>query len=146
MSTDVTTTITRARERAARIRPAVGGFPYMAEALRSAGVDRYLFDVPSATAVYLTATGDVLVPGHLLRDETTVVPPFDADALVSAIRTDQEGRSTFPEFVEASFRAGVVRYEVDLHARECRYVGTRGESYVEPYPRVDLAEDVEPVS
>ena len=42
-------------ERLAAVRPAVGGFPYLAEALRSAGVTRCYVDVPSRTFRYVTA-------------------------------------------------------------------------------------------
>jgi uncharacterized protein YbcV (DUF1398 family) len=130
--------IDSARALALRIRPAVGGFPYLAEVLRRASVQRYVFDVPSASVVYSTADGDVLYPGALIRHEPTIIPPFDEQALISALRRDQEGHSTFPEFVEASLLAGVVRYEVDTAARTCSYFGIRGETYVEQYAAVDL--------
>jgi uncharacterized protein YbcV (DUF1398 family) len=130
--------IDAANAHAAAVRPKVGGFPYLAEALRVAGVRKYYFDVPSCTVRYATAAGDVLAPGAFLRTEKTVIRPFDEDALVTAIRVDQLGRSTFPEFVESTFRAGVIRYEVDTAARTCSYFGTGGERYVEQYPAVDL--------
>jgi len=139
MHATVITTIEDAQARAARVRPAVGGFPYLAEVLRQAGVERYVFDVPSASVVYVTSAGDVLQPGGLIRSEKTVIPRFDEDALIAAIRTDQEGRSTFPEFVEASFQAGVTRYEVDTAQRTCSYSGVRGELYVEHYPAVEVS-------
>ena len=127
-----------ARALAMRIRPAVGGFPYLAEVMRRAGVKRYLFDVASASVIYSTDDGDALYPGALLRDAPTIVPPFDEAALITALREDQEGRSTFPAFVEASLVAGVVRYEVDTAARTCSYFGVRGEVYVEEYAAVEL--------
>jgi len=66
------------------------------------------------------------------------VPPFDGDALIAALRTDQAGNSTFPEFLAASWRAGVVRYDVDFAARTVAYYGCNGEEYVEAYPAVGL--------
>jgi hypothetical protein len=51
---------------------------------------------------------------------------------------DQAGNSTFPEFLLASWRAGVVRYEVELTARTVTYHGCRGEAYVEQYPACEL--------
>ena len=47
------------------------------------------------------------------------VPRFDREALIAALRTDQAGLSTFPEFLLASWLAGVVRYDVDFGARTC---------------------------
>jgi uncharacterized protein YbcV (DUF1398 family) len=85
-----------AQQRATVIRPKVGGFPYLAETLRRAGV-----------------------------------------TLISALRTDQAGESTFPEFLAASWRAGFVRYDVDFNTRTVAYYGCNEEQYVEAYPMVD---------
>jgi uncharacterized protein YbcV (DUF1398 family) len=62
------------------------------------------------------------------------VPPFDEQALVAAIRADQAGESTFPQFLLAAWQAGVIRYEVDFIERHVTYEGSHGESYVERYP------------
>ncbi|MGW8813433.1 DUF1398 family protein [Gordonia terrae] len=130
--------VTAATAHGAAVRPEVGGFPYLAEAMRRAGITANHFDVPSQTMVFVTDDGDVLRPGRPLYDEPTVVPPFDEAALVTALRADQEGRSTFPEFVRACFDAGVIRYEVDTATRTCTYLGAHGERYVENYPAVAL--------
>jgi len=123
----------------AAVRPRINGFPYLAEALRAAGVTKYFFDIPSSTAIYATDEGDVLRPGRLIRTERSIIPPFDPDRLVAAIRTDQRGESTFSDFVEESFLSGVIRYEVDTTAHTCTYIGTHGESHVEEYPAVHLS-------
>jgi uncharacterized protein YbcV (DUF1398 family) len=136
--TTIMETINAANSSAAAIRPKVGGFPYLAEVLRQAGVTNYFFDVPSMTVVYATPEGDVLKPGRFIRRDETLVPPFDASALVAALQTDQRGESTFPEFVEASFLAGVLRFEVDTAARTCTYLGAHGEQYIEEYAAVEL--------
>ena len=68
------------------------------------------------------------------------VPSFDRDALISALRTDQAGESTFPEFLASSWRAGVVRYNVDFAARTVAYYGCNGEEYVEAYASVEVDE------
>jgi uncharacterized protein YbcV (DUF1398 family) len=65
------------------------------------------------------------------------VPAFDRDALIRALRTDQAGEGTFPEFLEASWRAGVIRYDVDFAARTVTYLGCNGEVYIEAYPAVE---------
>ena len=66
------------------------------------------------------------------------VPPFDRDALVAALRADQAGKATFPEFLAASWRAGVVRYDGDFAARTVCYFGAHGEECVEAYPAVEV--------
>lgn len=67
------------------------------------------------------------------------VPLFDRDALIAALRIDQAGKSTFPEFLEASWRAGVVRYDVDFAARTVAYFGCNGEEYIEAYLAVEIS-------
>ena len=66
------------------------------------------------------------------------VPPFRRKALIAALLTDQSGRSTFPEFPAASWKAGVVNYDVDLIRRTCTYYGVGGETHVETYPEVEV--------
>jgi uncharacterized protein YbcV (DUF1398 family) len=120
------------------IRPKVGGFPYLAETLRLAGVTRNLWCLPACQSFYLTELGPVVTIGAALASGTVDIPPFDRDALVAALRTDQAGNSTFPEFLDVSLRAGVVRYDVDFAARTVTYYGCNGDEHVEAYPAVDL--------
>ena len=118
--------------------PKEGGFPYLAETLRRAGITRNLWHLPSCQSIYLTEMGPVAVPGTPLVDGMAEVPPFNREALISALRADQAGRSTFPEFLQASWKAGVVGYDIDLIGRTCTYHGAGGETYVESYPEVEL--------
>uniref|UniRef100_Q01SM2 DUF1398 domain-containing protein n=1 Tax=Solibacter usitatus (strain Ellin6076) TaxID=234267 RepID=Q01SM2_SOLUE len=127
-----------AQKHAIANRPKVGGFPYLAEALRRAGVIRNLWFLPACQSLYLTNDGPVVSQGTPLVAGTTDVPAFDRDALISALRTDQAGQSTFPEFLAASWRAGVLRYDVDFAARTVAYYGCNGEEYVESYPAVEI--------
>jgi uncharacterized protein YbcV (DUF1398 family) len=120
-------------------RPKVGGFPYLAESLRLAGVTRNLWYLPACESLYVTELGAVAVPGTPLATGMVDVPPFDRDALIAALRTDQAGNSTFPEFLAATWRAGIVRYDVDFAARKVSYYGALGEEYVEDYPAVHVA-------
>ncbi len=128
-----------ALQRAMASRPKVGGFPYLAETLRRAGVTRNLWHFPGCQSLYLTDMGPVVIQGAPLVNGTIDVPPFDREALIKALRIDQAGHSTFPEFLAASWHAGVVRYDVDLIARTVTYYGCHGEEYIESYPAVDVA-------
>ena len=127
-----------AQKHALANRPKVGGFPHLAETLRRAGVIRNLWFLPACQSLYLTNDGPVVSQGTPLVVGTTDVPAFDRDALGSALRTDQAGQSTFPEFLAASWRAGCVRYDVDFAARTVAYYGCNGEEYVEAYPAVEI--------
>src|ERR1700729_298373 len=128
----------RAQRLAMAGRPKAGGFPYLAETLRRAGVTRNLWFLPACESLYLTKDGPVVTQGTPLVSGTAEVPPFDQDELIAALRTDQAGNSTFPEFLEASWRAGVVRYDVDFLARTVTYYGCADEAYVEEYPAIEL--------
>lgn len=131
-------TLQAAQKRAMAGRPKVGGFPYLAETLRRAGVKRNVWCLPSCQSVYLTNEGPVVTQGTPLVSGYVDVPAFDCDALIRALRTDQAGESTFPEFLMSSWRAGVTRYEVDFDARTVTYYGCNGEEYVEGYPAGNL--------
>ena len=126
-------------QRAIEIRPRVGGFPYLAETLRRAGVTRNLWYLPACQSVYLTELGAVVQLGTPLVSGIADVPRFDREALIAALRTDQAGKSTFPEFLSASWRSGVIRYDVDFASRTCTYYGAGNEEYVENYPAVNVA-------
>lgn len=127
-----------ALKQAAATRPKIGGFPYLAETLRCAGVTRNIWSLPACQSIFLTAEGPVVIQGQPLISGTADIPAFDREGLIRALRTDQAGESTFPEFLAASWRAGVVRYDVDFRARTVAYHGCNGEEYVEAYPAVDV--------
>ncbi len=127
-----------AQKFAMSIRPKVGGFPYLAEALRLAGVSRNHWYLPSCQSIFFTKYGTVVSQNAPLVDGVVDVPEFDCEALKHALRTDQAGESTFPEFLSASWKAGVVSYDVDLEKRKVAYYGALGESYVEEYPTVEV--------
>ena len=119
-------------------RPEIGGFPYLAETLRRAGVTRNIWSLPSCQSLYLTTEGPVMIQDTPLWSGIVDVPPFHRDALITALRANQAGNSTFSEFLEACWRSGVVRYEVDFAARRVTYYGCNGEEYREEYPSVEV--------
>jgi len=127
-----------AQQHAMAGRPKVGGFPYLAETLRRAGVKHNHWFLPACQSIYLTQEGPIVSQGTPLLSGTADVPKFDRDALVAALRTDQAGKSTFPEFLLACWHAGVLRYDVDFTARTCTYFGCDGEKYIEEYPEVAI--------
>jgi uncharacterized protein YbcV (DUF1398 family) len=131
--------LTEAMKFAGANRPRVGGFPYLAEVLRKAGVTRNVWSLPSCQSLFLTKDGPVVMQNDPLVYGTVDVPAFDEEALTKALRVDQAGESTFPEFLNASWQAGVVRYEVDLELRTVAYQGCSGEQYIEAYPAVTVA-------
>jgi uncharacterized protein YbcV (DUF1398 family) len=130
---DATENLEQTQRKAMRVRPEVGGFPVLAEVLRQAGVRRNLWYLPSAQSVYITDLGSVVTQGEPLVTGTLDIPSFDQEALVRALRRDQAGETSLPEFLLASWEAGVVSYDVDFEARTVTYYGSGEESYTETY-------------
>ena len=127
-----------AQKRAMTIRPKIGGFPYLAEALRRAGVIKNIWSLPACQSIYLTDKGPVVMQGQPLVSGAAEIPAFDREGLIRALRIDQAGESSFLDFLAATWRAGVVRYDVDFEKRTVSYYGCNGEEYVEAYPTVDI--------
>jgi len=124
--------------RAIATRPQLGGFPHLAETQQRAGVTRNIWYLPACESLYLTDNGPVVSQGTPLVSGNVDVPLFNREALITALRTDQAGKSTFPEFLAASWHAGVIRYDVDFAARTVAYYGCNGEEYVEDYAAVEV--------
>lgn len=121
-------------------RPSVGGFPFLAECLRQAGVTHNVWTLPDAQSVYLLEGGWIVNQGTPLVMGMVAVEKFDQEALIEALRTNQVGNSTFPEFLHAIWRAGVVGYDVEFANRIVTYMGMNGELYTEEYPAVEVIE------
>ncbi|WP_233716786.1 DUF1398 domain-containing protein [Mycolicibacterium vinylchloridicum] len=118
--------------------PPTQAFPQLAEILRRAGVRTNTWWLPAMHSCYETDLGPVVVQHAPLLHGMAEVPSFDRAALVTALRADQAGQSTFGEFAAAAWRAGVVRWVVALDDRTCTYFGVDGQSYVEKYAAVEI--------
>ncbi len=136
--TDLATKLVNAQRHAMSIRPKVGGFPVLAEVLRQSGVQMNRWSLPACQSVYSMKEGFVVQQGTPLVTGTYEVPPFNREALITALRTDQEGRSTFPEFLQSAWKAGVIGYDADFVGRKVTYYGVNGESYLEEYPAIEV--------
>ncbi|TGL99702.1 DUF1398 family protein [Leptospira jelokensis] len=136
--TSLITKLTEAQKYAMSIRPKIGGFPVLAEVLRQAGVTMNRWTLPSCQSVYMMQGGAIVQQGNPLLTGVYEIPVFQKDKLITALRLDQEGGSTFPEFLKSTWEAGVVGYDADFVKRNVRYYGVNGESYQEDYPEVHL--------
>ncbi len=135
---DAIANLENAMKRAMANRPEVGGFPYLAETLRQAGVARNIWTLPACQSLYYTTNGTVVIQDKPLITGTGGVPAFDRDGLIRALRKDQAGDSTFREFLLSAWLSGVVSYDVDFNKRTVTYYGAELEEYVESYPPVNL--------
>ena len=130
--------LVEAQKYAISIRPKIGGFPYLAEVLCQAGVKRNLWSLPSCQSIYLMDGGNIVQQGNPLFIDVQEIPKFNQEALIIALRIDQAGKGTFPEFLQSAWRAGVVSYNVDFMNRKVTYYGVLGEIYVEEYSAVEI--------
>jgi uncharacterized protein YbcV (DUF1398 family) len=137
MST-LTDTVQTAQRKAAELRPEVGGFPVLAEVLRQTGIRRNERTLPAGQGVYVTDFGAVVEPAMSLVSEMSDVPAFDREAVIDAIRADQAGHTTFPEFLAAIWSAGVTGYVADFDQRTVTYSWIDSSTYVESYPAVEI--------
>jgi len=96
-----------AQQRAWQSAQGLAAFP-ICRSSATGGRDAQLWFLPACQSLYLTSDGPVVTQGAPLASGTADVPSFDREALIRALRTDQAGESTFPEFLTASWRAGVV--------------------------------------
>lgn len=131
-------TLTNALNDALSIRPKVGGFPVMAKVLYLAGVQSNQWFLPSCNAIYSFKNEAVMQQGTPLLQGFTSIPVYDERALIKAIRKDQRGESSFQEFLQATWDAGIVEYRVDFKNRSVCYKSYQGELYTEHYPDIDL--------
>ena len=103
--------VIKAQQYAMSIRPKIGGFPNFAEGLRKAGITQNIWHLPS-----------------------------DRSSIIKALKDDQTGLTSFPEFLNAAWQAGVVSYIVDFEKRSVSYFGVLGECYTEAYPAIEIDE------
>ena len=120
------------------MRPAIGGFPVLAEVLRQSGIKHNRWLLPSCQSIYQIDDTSVVQQGTPLISGTQEIPSFNQDKVISAIRADQQGLTTFPEFLQAVWDAGVISYDVDFITRTVSYYGINGESYIEDYPAMNV--------
>ena len=127
-----------AQKLAISIKPKTRGFPIFAEVLRRAGVHSYVWFLPSCQSIYNFETGHVVQQMQPLMLGAFGIPKFSKENLKSAIQIDQNGDTSFHEFLLAIWNAGVISYEVDFLKRKVTYFSVKEDSYTEEYPQVEL--------
>jgi hypothetical protein len=82
----------------------------------------------------LTAAGSAYTEPMILKLDL-VAGEFSDSGLVAAIRGAQADAIRYPEFVQRSTAAGVVGCWAFLTEKKVLYLGRKGESHVEEFPR-----------
>ncbi|AFD07009.1 DUF1398 family protein [Solitalea canadensis] len=102
-------------------------YPELVRQLIEVGIQSYTVDVATGSILYR------LEHGHTHLHEGTVQPrsieeKFNRELTIKAIRDNQQGKTTYPEFMDGIAQAGVRFYEATLSGNEKRvtYIGYGG--------------------
>lgn len=102
-------------------------YPDLAAKLIAAGVLSYVVDVSSKIILYRLADGETQL--HEKTDPPVAIAHnFNDELTVKAIRDNQQGKTTYPEFMQDIANAGVRFYEATLNGKSPRvtYIGIGG--------------------
>ena len=103
-------------------------YPELVKNLIGVGILSYTVDVPSSNILYRLSGGEtVLHRGKITA--RNVAQDFNSEMTVAAIRDSQQGKISYPQFMDAIAAAGVRFYEATLHGNKKRvtYIGIGGE-------------------
>lgn len=109
-------------------------FPQVVHRLTEIGVESYFVDLAAGRKTYYLADGKVYTEAMILKLDP-VAAEFSGSGLVAAIRGAQADTIRYPEFVKRSTAAGVVGYWAFLSGKKVLYLGRKGESHIEEFPR-----------
>ena len=76
-----------------KVRPKIGGFPYLAECLREEGFTKNTWYLPSGDSFYFTSEDSLVIPGKPLIGDITTYPTYSEEKLINALRSDQSGKT-----------------------------------------------------
>lgn len=102
-------------------------YPDLVQKLIEVGIESYTVDVATSTILYR------LPEGHTHLHEGSVKPRnieenFDQGLTIQVIRDNQQGKTTYPEFMDGIAKSGVRFYEATLSGNNKRvtYIGYGG--------------------
>jgi uncharacterized protein YbcV (DUF1398 family) len=109
-------------------------YPSLVKKLVDIGVLSYTVQVATGITLYRIAEGvNILHDADVnFRD---IEKTFDRQKTVAAVQVTQQGKTTYPQFLEAIAQAGVQFYEATLNGKNRRvtYIGNGGQ-YEEAIP------------
>ena len=113
---------------------ASASYPDLVQQLIALGIQSYTVDTSSEIVLYRLTNGRnaLLDDNHPSRE---IAVKFNYDLTVLAVKDTQQGKTTYPVFLDDIAKAGVRFYEATLAGEDKRiiYVG-RGGSYEEKIP------------
>jgi len=106
---------------------AAKNYPALAAKLLAAGVLSYTVDTSTSLIIYRLNGGLIHLGGHA-GEPLDIAPNFDEALTIKAIRENQQGKTTYPEFMRSIADAGVRFYEASLKTEKPKvtYIGIGG--------------------
>lgn len=102
-------------------------YPELAAKLIDSGILSYTVEVAAGLMLYRLADGETIFHDSDIEPKV-IAARFNTEQVIKAIRDNQQGKSTFPEFMDAIAAAGVRFYEATLNGDQKRvtYMGSGG--------------------
>ena len=102
-------------------------YPDLAAKLLAAGVLSYTVDTSSSLIIYRFDGGLIHLGGHA-SEPLSIARIFDEVLTIKAIRDNQQGKTTYPQFMQGIAEAGVRFYEASLKTAQPKvtYIGIGG--------------------
>ncbi|MDN3550402.1 DUF1398 family protein [Mucilaginibacter aquaedulcis] len=102
-------------------------YPELAAKLIDSGILSYTVEVAAGLMLYRLADGETIFHDSDIEPKV-IAARFNTEQVIKAIRDNQQGKSTFPEFMDAIATAGVRFYEATLNGDQKRvtYMGSGG--------------------
>ena len=109
-------------------------YPYLFNALKALGVERYEVDVATCETRFVGSGITVRKGAPEGWTPLAVARDYSLDGVKAALRRSQAGEITYPEFLGEIAAAGVGFYRVDMRPRTVTYHGPKPYKLVEPVP------------
>jgi len=102
-------------------------YPDLATKLIESGILSYTVEVAAGLMLYRLAHGETIFHDSDIEPKV-IAAQFNQEQVIKAIHDNQQGKSTFPEFMDAIAAAGVRFYEATLNGDQKRvtYMGSGG--------------------
>lgn len=96
-----------------------------------AGIERYQVDFVLGSNTYYTVNGETHIePSH----KHPVSAKFEAEKIADAVKQSQQGKITYPRFIDLITKAGCSNYTAYLTGKRVIYSGRQGDSHIELFP------------
>ena len=109
-------------------------FPVVVGKLAGAGVRSYTADLIALRKTYYSAERDSYDEAMPLSTPPAVAAAFDAPAVANAIKTIQQKKLGYADFLRRIMAAGCSHYQVFIGGRKTIYFGRNGDFHTEHFP------------